>query len=72
MEQPHLLMLDDFYALRLRSAGGGEGGVSGEIVMLANGERGQTETALFEVPVTDSEQAAKEWALRALQAYREG
>jgi len=69
-KQLHPVILDDFYALRLRPEGSGS--VRGEVVMIAAAGSGSADKRLFEVPVMIDEQSAKEWALRALQAYREG
>lgn len=69
MEPKGMIMLDDFYALEVKRCGGNE--VSGEVVRLA-AKDGQDNTRLFGVPLMQDEQSAKEWAIRALQAYREG
>jgi hypothetical protein len=69
MKKPQTVMLDAFYAMRLHNEG--ETGVDGEVIMVGS-ESGQVDTHLFDVPSMQDEQAAKEWALRALQAYREG
>ncbi|NOU97897.1 hypothetical protein GC093_32425 [Paenibacillus sp. LMG 31456] len=69
MEEMQTVMLDAYYALRLQSEG--EIGVSGDVIRLSAGT-GQAYTHLFDIPSMQDEQAAKEWALRALQAYREG
>ncbi|MFD0678186.1 MULTISPECIES: hypothetical protein [unclassified Paenibacillus] len=69
MKQLQIVKLDAFYALRLQNVGELE--VSGDVIMLA-AEAGQADTHLFDVPSMANKQAAKEWALRALQAYREG
>lgn len=66
---PSTFMLDDFYAVRLHSEGEHE--VSGEVVRLA-AQSGDVATHLFDVPLMQDEQAAKDWAMRALEAYREG
>ncbi|TDF95902.1 hypothetical protein [Paenibacillus piri] len=70
MEQLQTVMLDKYYALKLRDEG--EGSVSGEIVLLSGSGQKRSDMRIFEVPAMQDEQAAKEWALRALLAYREG
>ncbi|MDF2962695.1 MAG: hypothetical protein K0S39_4430 [Paenibacillus sp.] len=68
-QQMKTIRLDDFYAVRLWPEGQNE--ISGEIIMVA-AEPGQGNTRLFNLPLMQNEQAAKDWAFRALQAYREG
>jgi hypothetical protein len=64
-----LIKLDDYYAVKLRKEISGQ--YSGELVRLGVNEQ-QTATHLFAVPTLTDRQAVKEWAARALQAYREG
>jgi hypothetical protein len=68
-DQTRLLKLDAYYAVKLHDIENGE--LSGELVRLEASES-QTATHLFDVPAQSNEQAVKEWAARALQAYREG
>ncbi|GAA4863263.1 hypothetical protein GCM10023310_48400 [Paenibacillus vulneris] len=61
--------LDDFYALRIHREG--KRGVNGEIIRL-NTNSIHPPTHLFNTPSFEDAEALKEWAARALQAYREG
>lgn len=69
MNEENLVILDQFYALKLEPEG--EGGVRGEIVRLS-ADPDLPATHLFDTPLQPDETSLKEWSLRALQAYREG
>lgn len=64
-----IVQLDDFYVMRVHTEGKRE--VSGEIIRLSADPQ-QAATHLFDSPVYKDVQDLKEWAVRALQAYREG
>lgn len=69
MEDEQLVILDQFYALKLEKEG--EGGVRGEIIRLSADPK-LPATHLFDTPVQADVSVLREWSLRALQAYREG
>ncbi|WP_028547818.1 hypothetical protein [Paenibacillus sp. UNC451MF] len=69
VEDHDVVRLDDFYAMKVHT--GGKGGVSGEIIRLSVDPQ-HPATHLFDSPVYADIQDLRDWAVRALQAYREG
>ncbi|WP_282936663.1 hypothetical protein [Paenibacillus sp. RC67] len=64
-----VVQLDDFYVMRIHTEGKGE--VRGEIIRLSEDPK-HPATHLFDSPIYEDVQGLKEWAVLALQAYREG
>jgi hypothetical protein len=62
------VMLDSFYLLKYKERAGS---FQGEVIR-QDGEFQHNGTHLFDVPEQPDEQTLKAWAVRALEAYREG
>jgi hypothetical protein len=64
-----LVELDTYFYLRIHQ--GEQGTCIGEVIR-GNADAGDPATHVFDVPPQANAKALEDWAVRALQAYREG